>query len=345
MINKKVLLIGLIFVVISMILTGCGKKDESKKVVDIIVNYGETSIIENKLELTVKSNKIVKNIKPTNTTGYYTYINAGENKKIVDICVDLKNISDDAIVLKDLFETKMYVGDEEVEVMYIMENTAKNNMLSNAHEIELKADTTREMHFATKVDKELVDKETIVKLVMKTDKNEYTYVVNIVIGDEKVESEGSTININYKGVPIKQNELVSVEDICEFTIKKYEFADTIVPSNPTGFYMYLPSEDGKLYIDLQVTVKNLHDSAVKQDQLPGTVTVFHGDKDVYTTRKVIEVSNGGNLNTYTSSNEIEPLDTEEYHIIASVPAEVKDSKEPLWVTFNVDGKKYIFNIR
>ncbi len=343
--EKNIFAVVALILVICTLLTGCGKKGENSNGKNVVMNYGETITVADKMNFTIKSNKIVDSIEPTNTSGYYTYIKAGENKKIFDICMDVKNISNDEIALKDFIEAKMYIGDEEVEVMYIMENVAGTNMISNAEEIKLKNDNNKEIHFATKVDKELVNKENTVKLILKENKNEYIYSANIVIGDEKVKSEGATININYKGVPIKENEKISVKDICEFTITKCEFTDKIEPSKPTGFYVYIPDEDGKKYIDLHVTVKNLSDSSVKQNQLPGTVTVFNGENETYSTNKIIEVSNGSNLNTYTSSNYIESMDTKEYHIYASVPESVQNSTNPLWVRFNIDGNKYLFSIR
>lgn len=341
--KKKILLIGLVFIVIGIVLSGCGKKDENKKK-EVTINYGEACTIENKLELTVKANKLVERLSPSKPTGYYTYFWAGEGKKIVDISTELRNLTNDEINLKDVMEAKMYVDDKEFQVMYIIENTDGSNLQANALEKALTTDVTRKLHFAAKVEKELLEKETTIKLVIKAYGNEYIYSVNIVKGDETTKSEKSTINLNYKGNTIKEKELISVQGLCEFTIDKCQFSEKVEPSSPSGFYRYLPASDGKLYVDLQLAVKNTQDKAVKQNQLPGSAALYCGDKS-YDVQTVVETASGGDLNTFTSQSDIEPSETRIYHLVAKVPAEVKDSQDALWIRITADDTKYIYNIR
>lgn len=341
--NKKVLSIGLIFIAMIIVLSGCGKKDANKKK-EVTLNYGETCSIGNEFELTVKANKIVERLTPPKPTGLYTYFWAGEGKKIVDISTELKNLTEDEIVLKDLMKAKMYVDDKEFDVMYVMENTAGSDLQGNALEKGLATNVTRKLHFAAKVEKELLEKETKIKLVINVRDNEYTYFVNVVKDEESVKSEGATININYKGTTIKENQLISVPGWCEFTINKYQFSEKVEPSNPSGFYRYLPASDGKLYVDLQVTVKNIQDDAVKQAQLPGSAVLYCGDKS-YSVQTVVETAQGGDLNTATSQSDIKPSETRKYHLVAKVPAEVKDSKDALWIRITANDTKYIYNIR
>lgn len=341
--NKKVISIGLLFIVMVILLSGCGKKDENKKK-EVTLNYGETYSIENKLELTVKANRIVERLTPPNPTGLYNYFWAGEGKKIVDISTEVKNMTEDKILLKDLMAAKMYVDDKEFNLMYITENTAGSDLQGNSLEKELDANATRKLHFAAKVEKELLEKETKIKLVIKVRDTEYTYLVNVVKDGESVKSEGATINLNYKGTTIKENELISVPGLCEFTINKCQFSEKVEPSNPTGFYRYLPAKDGKLYVDLQVTVKNTQDIAVKQSQLLGSAVLYCGDES-YSIQTVVETAQGGDLNTFTSQSDINSSETRVYHLVATVPAEVKDSKDDLWIRITANDTKYIYNVR
>ena len=317
--NKKVLSIGLLLIVMVSVLSGCGKKDANKKK-EVKLNYGETCSIENKFELTVKANKIVERLTPPNPTGLYNYFWAGDGKKIVDISTELKNLTEDKIILKDLMSAKMYVDDKEFDVMCITENTAGSDLQANSLEKELEANVTRKLHFASKVEKELLEKETTIKLVIKANNNEYTYLVNLVKDGESVKSEGATINLNYKGTTIKENQLISVSGLCEFTINKYQFAEKVEPSNPTAFYRFLPAKDGKIYVDLQVTVKNTQDKAVKQAQLPGSAVLYCGDKS-YTVQTVVETAQGGDFSASTSQGDINSSETRLYHLVATVPAE------------------------
>ncbi|MCR5146866.1 MAG: hypothetical protein K6B70_05945 [Clostridia bacterium] len=341
--NKKVLSIGVLLVIIVSVLSGCGKKDANKKK-KVTINYGETCSIENKFELIVKANRIVERLTPPNPTGVYNYFWAGEGKKIVDISTELKNLTEDKIIPKDLMSAKMYVDDKEYDVFYVSENTAGSDLQGNSFEKEIEANGVRKLHFAAKVEKELLEKETTIKLGIKANNNEYTYLVNLVKDGESVKSEGATINLNYKGTTIKENQLISVPGLCDFTITKCQFTEKVEPSNPTAFHRYLPAKDGKLYVDLQVTVKNTQDKAVKQAQLPGSAVLYCGDKS-YTVQTLVETAQGGDFSASTTQADINSSETRLYHLVATVPAEVKDSKDTLWFRITASDTKYIFKIR
>lgn len=340
--KKKIILVGVLLVLVALVFSGCGKKDEKKKK-EVTIEYGKACSIEDEIELTVKGNKIVERLNPSNPTGLYTYFWAGDGKKMVDISTEIKNLKDEELNLKDLIQAKIYVGDKEYDVMYIIENTDGSNLQGNGLEKPL-TDVTRRMHFAAKVEKELVEKEANIKLVIKANDNEYTYSFELVKDKEDVKSEGARVNLNYKGTTIKAEQLISVPETCEFSIIKCEFVEKVMPPNPTGFYRYLPASEGNVYVDLQVSVKNTKDEAVKQSELPGSVVLYCGEKS-YSVQTVVEEDSGGTLNTATNLNNIEASETITYHLVAKVPAEVKDSKDELWFRITADGTRYIFKVK
>lgn len=351
--KKKSIFLGVLVLMLIFVLTGCGKdnndsedkNDDSNKSSKLSLNIEEAKSINDTIEITIKSNKILNKITPSAATGYYTYYEAGEGKKFFDIIADVKNISSEPIKIGEICKSKLIIDEKEYDISYMAEENDGQRINAYASSKSIDPLTTETYHFAAKVNSDLVDKENTAKLVLTINNKDYTYVVNIVKSDNDISSDKSTINLNYKGTEILKDQLVSVKDTCEFTINSFDFTKKVLPTTPSGYYHYVDAKDGKVYLDIKVTVKNLKSSAVKQDTMLGNITLVYNNNYEYSCSKVIEKDNGQDLNTYTNLYDIDPLATMNYHIISEVPEEVQNSSDPLFVKFAINGEDYVLNIR
>lgn len=341
--KKKIFLVGLIAVMMIAMLTGCGKKkdeDNSK----YAIKYGEAKEIQGKIELTIKSNKIVNQVDPSNPKGFFTSYKAKDGYKYLDVVAEIKNITDEDITMTDVGAAKLEVGDETVDATYMCEEENGARINGYASSKKIKPNETLTFHIASQISKSLLDNDFSAKLIINTGKK-YTYNMKVVKGGDNEEYEPSTINLGYKGKEIKENELVTVENSCEFTIKSNEFKDKIEPTNPTGIYYYLNAGGTNTYLNVKVSVKNIQATAVKQDTLLGSIKVVDDEGNEYKCTKVTENENGSNINTNPSTKDIEASATVQYFILAKVPKTLQTSTKPLYAQFSIDGKDYFYKIR
>ena len=347
--KKKRIFIGILLLILMLTLTGCGikkeKNERSEGKDNYIFNMGETKSINDKVEMTIKSNKILKRIQPESSSLYYTYYDAGEGYKYLDVIVDVKNISSNSMTMMDIGTSKLKIEGKQYDTVYMAEedNGQRINGFASVKKIDPLETVT--YHIATKVDNSLLEKDSSAVLILKLYGKEYTYTINIVNSQGDNENVSSTIYLDNKGKEIKENELITIENNCEFTIKSNEFKGRIDPPAASGFYYYLNAEDGKIYLNVKITVKNLKNTAVKQDTMLGNITTIYDNSYEYKCSKVVVKENGRDLNTYTSIYNINPLESMEYYILTELPQEVQNSTKPLCVQFSIAGKDYVYKIR
>lgn len=127
---------------------------------------------------------------------------------------------------------------------------------------------------------------------------------------------------------------------CEFTFTGYKVASKIEPTNcKSSYYHYYEAASGNVYVDVKISAKNLTNTAVRQDSLFTKAQVIYDDQYEYDCFFVV-VDKDGDLDGFTSLYSINPLETLEYHILAEVPKEVKDSNKSLKFDISVDGTVY-----
>lgn len=144
---------------------------------------------------------------------------------------------------------------------------------------------------------------------------------------------------------VKLNDKIKVKDFCEITIKSHKFAKTIEPPSPDSYYNYYSASNGdNTYFDLQLSIKNLQDMAVKQNSI-ADVTLIYNDKYKYDCFEVTEKDNGGDFQTFPSLYTIDPLKTLKYHFLVEVPKDVKNSKESLKAIIKANGEEFEYVIR
>lgn len=347
--KKKISILGIIAILIISLIsfTGCGSKTEESKKEDkkVTMEFGKTETIDDTVELTIKNNKVVSRIEPSVKNTYYTYYAAGTGYKWLNVTADVKNITSETVAINEVLSAKLYINDSAYAVTFMTEDEDGKHINAYSSYEKIDASETLKFHFATKIPEDLAKDGTTAKFVFTAGKKEYEYTMNI-IDDKTVDTkEGPTINLSNKAVEIKDGQLVTIDGKYEFTINSNSFSNEVLPPNPTGFYTYLKAQDGKVYLTIKASVKNLQSTAVKQDSVLGSIKVLYNDEYEYTCQKVVETENGASLNTYTSTRDIEPLTTMTYYFVASVPTEVQTSTSPIAVKFTIDNIDYVYNIR
>lgn len=349
--KKKISIFAVIAILMFTLIgfTGCGSDNEEKETEkenkQVSMEFGKAQEMNETVEVTIKSNKVVSKIEPSVKKTYYTYYSAGTGYKYLDVIAEVKNITSETIYIDETISTKLYIDDTAYDVTYMTEDEDGESINAYASSEDIETSENVKFHFATKLKEDLVKDGVTAKLVFTANKKEYVYTMNIIDDSSVATEEGSTINLSNKGTEIKDGQLVTIDGKFEFTINSNSIQNEVLPPNPTGYYSYLKAQDGKVYVVVKATVKNLQSTAVEQDSVLGNVTVIYDDQYEYACSKVVEEDNGEDLNTYTSIYDIEPLTTMTYYVVASVPTEVQTSTSPLSVKFTIDSVDYVYNIR
>lgn len=158
-------------------------------------------------------------------------------------------------------------------------------------------------------------------------------------GEESSTSNGSS-QVDFA----ESGKTYTIQDLCEFTINYADLKKEVLPPNPVSAYTYYPEEDGKTYIDLSISIKNLRTTARIADDF-GVVKAICGKGYEYDSFSIIEESNGGNF-TYTNITNIDPLSTGVVHYLAKIPNEIADDASiGITLDINILGNDYSFTVR
>ena len=142
---------------------------------------------------------------------------------------------------------------------------------------------------------------------------------------------------------LREKEVVSIPDVCEFYIDHTNITDDVMPPAPDSFYSHYVAEDGKVYVDICIAYKNLSTGDRSADEIINGVLVYSG-KYEYRGFSIIEENNRGDF-TYSNITSIAPLATEYVHYLFEVPMEVGSSAEPIEIEFSIEGNKYFYTVR
>lgn len=335
--RKKVFL-GVLSIIMILVLAGCGNNGQNE------LKYGETKKVKNSIEITIKSNKVVDQIDPSSPTAFYRVYKAGEGYKYLDIVAEVKNISSKSITMGDMGSAKLEIGKDSYDVICMAEENNDSWINGDASKKKIEPNETIKYHMVTKIEESKFEKDFDAVLNMKLSGKKYTYNMKIVNGEGNEEVDSSTIYLLGNGKNIKVDELVAIDNSCEFTIKSNEFEKVVKPTNPKGVYKYLNAGGDKIYLNVKVTAKNTQSVAVKQNTLLGKIRAVY-DGNEYSCTKVTENENGTNINTNTSTADIDSQASMQYFILAKLPEEAQNSTKPLYVKFSIDGKNYLYRIR
>jgi hypothetical protein len=131
--------------------------------------------------------------------------------------------------------------------------------------------------------------------------------------------------------------------VCDFSVNRIEFSYDVKPDNPPSYYHHYEAGIGKVFVHLDVDVKNTIKQNLPIDRI-GSVTIDYNNGYIYTGFSVHEDSDG-DFSSYSFNQSIEPLVKVGVHYLVECPEEVATSSNPVKVIFTVDGQKYEYNLR
>lgn len=310
------------------------------------LEYGETVKLNNGIEFSITSNRIVKELLPTNYVTGYSYYNLFDNQKsILDVKVEVKNSTKNAIKINTIFEkAELMIDKEYFNATIAFEDVNGRDFLENGSG-EIDADQTRICHFCLSVnDTKMTDGKEI-SLRINAYKEKYEYKMQLKTSDETVKNDKSVINLNYQGQRITQGEVISIPDVCNFKILSVGFVNRVEPTNKEMKYNYFTAGKERIYLDAKILVESLSEEAMLQEDMLGYCTLTDSEGTKYSFTKIVEENNGTNLSAQTNVYKIIKDQLMTYHLISEVPIEVKDAENELFVNLYINGETYIYQVR
>ena len=131
-------------------------------------------------------------------------------------------------------------------------------------------------------------------------------------------------------------------DNFDLTLNKAELTYDVLPDDTSGFYTHYPADSGKVYINVDVDVKNNQKQDLPCDEIL-TVVADYNNGYTYNANPIVEDPQTGF--TYANITSITPLETKGMRYLINCPQEVEQSQNPLFLTFNINGENYKFTIR
>lgn len=139
--------------------------------------------------------------------------------------------------------------------------------------------------------------------------------------------------------PIVLNELI-VTEFAEYTINSVSFSYDVLPKTQNGFYSHYVPDQGKVYIDVELSVKNTEKRQVNANSVIN-FNADYNDGYTYSGFTVAEDKNSG-FDIFTS---IDPLETKSLRYIIECPQEVEETEHPLFLITQLDNTEYKYIIR
>lgn len=141
---------------------------------------------------------------------------------------------------------------------------------------------------------------------------------------------------------VKVGETFKTDDF-EFTLNKVQIVHEVYPPDISGYYTYYTDEPGKVYVHVDMTVKNLRKGAVGCDDIYSALLVY--SKNMYEYRGQLLVLRDRSNFSYPSIRSIDPLQSEYVGVMFDVPDEVETSRDHLSVIFKVGNESFVHVIR
>ncbi|MBQ3085949.1 MAG: DUF5067 domain-containing protein [Clostridia bacterium] len=131
-------------------------------------------------------------------------------------------------------------------------------------------------------------------------------------------------------------------DKFNFTLETVEFTYELLPPNTSSVYSSYEAEDNKVYIHVGGSYYNKD----KRDVCIRDLFIPHADYDNGYTYDGFAVVDDDNDFTWVSSYVVcTPLETCGYHGLISVPEMIESSDAPLFITLEIGGETYRYDIR
>lgn len=267
-----------------------------------------------------------------------SYFKAETGKTYVDFCITYKNLGDNIVTANNIMEGKLiYSGLYEYEGKDTVDAEDGSSSWSYAHTVKMNPSDTRQVHYYFTVPKEVQDSGRMVELNMNIRQNEYRVIVRE--GDKgTIPGSGSSDASRKTSGEITDGEVVATDN-SEFYVEYSEFTKKVTPPTPNTGYRYYEADEGKIFIDICVSYKNMSTQKIMAHK-----AVSAKLKQAEAQTVIMEQFGRSNFD-YANVVSIIPLGTEYVHYIFQVPEEAATNNEQLTISFKIDGNSYTYSVK
>lgn len=159
-----------------------------------------------------------------------------------------------------------------------------------------------------------------------------------VSSNDSTPLSSSSSSIEESGPPeLKLEETAVADGLYELTIHKVGFTFDVLPDTMSALYTHYEADTDKIYLDIDVSIKNLQKSSVMCDSI-ATITLDYNDGYTYTAFPVVEDRQTGF--TYANITAIDPLETMDMRFLVDCPQELYLSDAPLFLLISFADKEF-----
>jgi len=144
---------------------------------------------------------------------------------------------------------------------------------------------------------------------------------------------------------VEINSVITDKDNFEATIKKSQFLNRLNPPKMKEWSVYTyyePKDSNNTLLDVVVDIKNLGTSEVSNENIITSSKAVYDSKYEYDSYTVVENADGYD---FSSSDNINPLQTMKIHILTEIPKAAKSDDKPVILTMEMGGKEYELSIK
>ena len=333
------------------------KKDKNNDGDSSVVGVGETKLVigglvsvPGKAEFYVDYCQLTDKVVPPNVDGVYSYYGADEGKVYIDVCLGFKNLSTEAVNVSDLFDCEVtYSSAYKYSTFEVVEEDSRGNFLSYE---KLDPLSQEYVHILCEVPDEVQTSGKPVSLAIEYEGRKYSFDVRNNItgqvsvtppqssGNSSAPSTGPTdSSVNARTITDKQ--VISHAGVCDFFVDYCSITYEVKPPVLESFYSYYAGDEGKVYVDICISYKNLATSAISVDDITDPTLTYAGAYK-YDGFVVAETDGRTSFNSY---EDFDPLTTEYMHLLIQVPDEVQTSGQSVEVFFTIAGTDYRYKVK
>ncbi len=302
---------------------GSGKSTEKNKGEDYIdISFKDTNVLPDTAELTFSYAFATDTLTPPIASGIYTYYQADSGKVFLVLAADVKNTSEKSVDVSSVFEASIKIGGEKIPASFYLIEDGGSSISAYG---DIDALSTAAVYIAFSVDSDAVD-EPFTLTLKDNDGNKYRgeFTLASMKSDDKVVL-GKTIST----------------DNFELTVNDVYFDAALYPPHASGYYHYFEAADGKTYLIISCSVKNLKGTDLKYDSIAGVSCVYN-EKYRYDSFVVIEEDGGADLNNFTNMYSISPLDSGNLYYLIEMPQEVETGS--IVISIRVANECYTYSV-
>lgn len=159
--------------------------------------------------------------------------------------------------------------------------------------------------------------------------------------EEVKEVKESEESISKETIAIILGETIQTE-YNDYTFKNVVLSYEVIPSEHGTFFTKYTPDQGNVYIDITVDVKNNEKSSVKCDTILNIIADYN---DGYTYKGFATVETGSSGFSYAMSESINPLETKTLRYLIQCPKEIDETDNPLFFSMTLDGNDYVYHIK